>query len=363
MSEIAVYALIIFTFIRFLVSVINVLSPLYLPNKSEKGNELVSVLIPARDEEKNLPGLLSDLTKQEHSNLEILVYNDHSTDNTEGVINAFKEKDNRIRLLSAKDLPKGWLGKNFACHNLASQAKGKYFLFLDADVRISEQLITSALYYVRFHKLDLLSIFPHQRMQTMGEWLTVPLMNWILLSLLPLILVRKSKRPSLAAANGQFMFFRAESYIPYQWHEQVRSNLVEDILIIRKMKVLGMKTATLLGNSDVVCRMYTSYREGINGFAKNLVEFFGGSILTAIFFALMIFGGITVLIAGSIGQIVVYIALILFIRIFISLASRQQAWKNIFMHIPQMITFLVLLIKGVGVRLTGKYTWKGRSTR
>lgn len=362
-GETITWVIILFAFIRFIISLINVLSPLYLPGNNKYSDGLVSILIPARNEEKNLPGLLSDLTNQNHSTIEILVYDDHSTDNTAEVVKKFNEKDGRVRLFPGKDLPGGWLGKNFACHNLARQAKGKHFLFLDADVRVSRDLVSNALNYIQAHNLDLLSIFPHQKMYSKGEWLTVPLMNWILLSLLPLILVRKSKRPSLSAANGQFMLFNAESYKPHNWHEQVRSNLVEDIVIIRKMKTLGMRTATLLGNEDVVCRMYTSYKEGINGFAKNIVEFFGGSILTALLFAFMVLGGVAVIFTGSVLQIILYIALILSIRIFNSFTSRQKVWRNLTLHIPQMFTCLVILFKGVKVRLSGRYVWKGRSTR
>jgi chlorobactene glucosyltransferase len=350
-----------FALVRLMISFINWLSRLYIPDKKPEGNPLISVLIPARNEEKTLPVLLEGLLMQDYGNMEILIYNDHSEDQTGRIVDSFKRKDNRIRAIDPVDLPEGWLGKNFACHNLARHAKGDYLLFLDADVMIAPWLIRSALAYTQLHNLGLLSVFPQQIMKSMGEKLTVPLMNWILLTLLPMILVRKSSRPSLAAANGQFMLFRKGAYTPFQWHEQVKDNLVEDIVIIRKMKQKGERTATLLGNKDVMCRMYGNYKEAINGFAKNVIEFFGGKVITALLFVIIVLGGIAIPFLTNMTLFFVYLILVILIRIFVSLSSRQPVVCNLFLHVFQMITFVLVFVKGTYVKITGKYNWKGRS--
>lgn len=359
--EVWIYVVFFFAGIRLIVSMINAFSALRLPSVDTGEDKLVSVLLPARNEENNLPALLQQLSMQTYSNLEILVYDDHSTDNTANIVNAFSRKDVRIRLVPPESLPEGWLGKNFACHKLSQQAKGEALLFLDADVQVSDTLIANAVGFFNYNELKLLSIFPSQEMKTWGEWLTVPLMNWILLSLLPLALVRKSRRPSLAAANGQFMMFDADNYRDNHWHEQVKNNLVEDIVIIRKMKTFGYKTATLLGNNDVICRMYSSFREGVRGFSKNVIEFFGGSCTVAVVFSILIISGFALPFAIDLGVFAAYLALIILIRVMISLASKQSWLKNIYLHIPQMITFIGLVIKGCRVRRTGKYLWKDRS--
>jgi len=362
MGELFVWFIILFAFIRLVVSFVNALSPLHLPNDEPYTDKLVSVLIPARNEAHNLPVLLESIVVQEYPNIEILVYDDHSEDNTASIVKLYAKRDSRVSLLSAKELPGGWLGKNFACHNLANHAKGEYYLFLDADVRVSSKAVKNSLTYMKKYKLDLLSVFPYQKMVTKGEWLTVPLMNWILLSLLPLVLVRKSKRPSLSAANGQFMFFRASKYDKYQWHKQVKGSLVEDIVIIRKMKSMGLKAATLLGNSEVRCRMYTSFKDGLNGFAKNVIEFFGGNSVAAILFTVFVWSGILIPFLGSLLQLIIYVMIILLMRIFISLSSKQSVQKNLFFHVPQMIIFIILMQKALRVKRTGRYTWKGRKT-
>ncbi|HAH25180.1 MAG TPA: glycosyl transferase family 2, partial [Prolixibacteraceae bacterium] len=114
---------------------------------------------------------------------------------------------------------------------------------------------SKAVAYFQQKKLSLLSIFPQQKMETFSEWIIVPVMNWILQSLLPMILVSKTSFPSLSAANGQLMMFESESYLRYQWHSKVRNQNVEDIRLARMVKSEGLKMAVLLGNNDIYCRM------------------------------------------------------------------------------------------------------------
>jgi glycosyltransferase involved in cell wall biosynthesis len=346
-----------------MVSFINWLSNLHLSEKYKGDDIKISVLIPARNEEKNLTLLLDDLSQQDYQNFEVLVYDDHSTDKTPEIIESFAQKDSRFGLLPPQELPSGWLGKTFACDQLGRAAKGEYLLFLDSDVRASSDLLRKALFYIRKHKLALLSVFPHQIMKSTGERLTVPLMNWILVSLLPMILIRKSKKPSLSAANGQFMFFDQEIYRQHFWHEQVRDNLVEDIEICRKMKSEGYLVATLLGKSDIECRMYTNYTEGLNGFAKNVVEFFGGSAFVTFFYGLItIFGILFIFLNWGWQMLLVFSGMVILNRLFVSFSGKQPVFSNLFLHVPQMITFVIIIFKGIRVKLTGKYTWKGRET-
>src|SRR6056297_203768 len=350
-------------FVKTLVSFINWLSNLHLSEEYPGDDFKISVLIPARNEEENLPWLLDDLTRQNYQNFEVLVYDDHSTDKTPEIIDSFAQKDSRISLLPPKDLPREWLGKTFACDQLGRAANGEYLLFLDSDVRASEDLLRKALFCLRKHKLALLSIFPHQIMKSTGERLTVPLMNWILVSLLPMILIRKSKRPSLSAANGQFMFFDQKIYRQHFWHEQVRDNLVEDIEICRKMKSEGYQVATLLGKNDIKCRMYKNYADGLNGFAKNVVEFFGGSVWVTFLYGLItIFGILFIFINWGWQMLLIFSGMVILNRLFVSLSSKQPVLSNLFLHIPQMITFVIIVFKGIRVKLTKKYVWKGRET-
>lgn len=150
---------------------------------------------------------------------------------------------------------------------------------------------------------------PKQVIKTFGERITVPNMNYILLSLLPLILVRKSGFPSLSAANGQFMFFRAHEYKMMQPYRTVRSDKFEDISIARLYKRHKIKTACMLGDESITCRMYSGIRESVSGFSKNVIAFFGYSFsLVIIFWLISTQGFIPVLLSFPTWILIIYLS-------------------------------------------------------
>lgn len=351
-----------FSVAQFLVALVNLLFRQPFPEKRTAFRGLVSVMIPARNEDQNIGNILSDLLVQNYRNIEILVYDDQSTDRTAEIIREFAGKDNRIRLIPSKGLPPGWLGKNFACHSLALEAKGSYFLFLDADVRVKGDIIFNTVGHSLKNRLGLLSIFPKQIMLSPGERMTVPVMNVILLSLLPLILVQKSKFPSLAAANGQFMLFNADSYRKTLPHEKMKAQKVEDIETARWYKQLGIPLACLTGDETITCRMYTNFREAANGFAKNVTTFFGNSYLLAIlFWAATTLGFIPVLLSSGFVTILVYLMILVLTRVFVSVVSRQSVLLNLIFWIPQQMALGFFIFKAILYRKNKQYQWKGRS--
>ncbi|MBE0642247.1 MAG: glycosyltransferase family 2 protein, partial [Bacteroidales bacterium] len=191
--------------LRLIVSLVNLIMPVHLHKSKGLSKKSLSVLIPARNEENNIGRLVHAVLAMHHQVEEVLIYDDGSTDRTWEMIREMQILDPRVRGIQGGRLPEAWLGKNYACHCLASEARSELLLFLDADVVPEAGLASDLAARLESQCLDLISIFPVQRMQGRGEWMSVPLMNWILLSLLPLSLVRLSRRPSLSAANGQCM--------------------------------------------------------------------------------------------------------------------------------------------------------------
>lgn len=322
----------------------------------------VSVLIPVRNEERHIGHLLNDLSAGSAGIREILVYDDRSTDATADTVRRYARKNPRIRLLSGGDLPSGWLGKNHACHCLAQQAAGDYLLFLDADVRIREQAVVRALRYVQRTRVSLLSVFPHQRMPDPGTRLAVPLMNWVLLSLLPLSAVRRSRHPALSAANGQFMFFDAASYRALQPHMLCRMSPAEDIAIAREYKRAGRPVAVLLGRYDIECTMYDSLGDAVAGFSKNFFAFFGGSELLCYLFAIATTTGPFVLfLAAGVVPGTVYLAAVVLIRIFVSSASRQPVVANLLLLVAQQFVLWRIILAASLRKRKKNLLWKGRN--
>lgn len=356
------YIIIAFTVIQLIVSLMNLLPGTNLPGSGAASGELVSVLIPTRNEENNIGNILHDILNQDYKDIEIIVFDDQSEDRTVDIVKGMSAVDKRIRLIISEGLPDGWLGKNHACHSLSKYAKGDYMLFLDADVRIKNNTIGKAVSMAKKQALSLISIFPKQIIETTGEKMTVPNMNYILLSLLPLILVRKSKFTSLSAANGQFMFFRADVYQRLQPHRLMKDNKVEDISIAGYLKKNDHKIACLAGDDNINCRMYTGYPDALEGFSKNVIAFFGNSFLLALLFWLVTsFGFLPVLFFLPWKIFVIYIAMYLLTRIFISIASHQNIISNLLYIVPLQLSMGIFILKAFINKNFRKFQWKGRS--
>jgi hypothetical protein len=358
------YIVLAFTSVQLLVSISNLLFREKLKRGRVDGLPLVSVLIPARNEEKNISNILKDLLNQEYEYIEIIVFNDQSDDKTPEIVQSFIEKDNRIRLINSEGLPTGWLGKNHACHCLSRSAKGDYLLFLDSDVRVSNGIITNSVTFAIHNNLALISIFPKQILETFGEKFTVPNMNYILLSLLPLVLVRKLSFPSLAAANGQFMLFNSSIYKSFKLHEMLKSNKVEDIEIARFLKGKKQRIACLTGDKSIRCRMYSGFKDAVNGFSKNISSFFANSIIIALLFWITTtFGFIPVYMTMTVNLFILYLVAYLMVRVLISVSSEQNVYFNLLYFIPQQLSCGIFIYKAFLNRYIKDYQWKGRNVK
>jgi chlorobactene glucosyltransferase len=361
---ILIYFIFLFLILRFTVTLFNFISNPKLTSSPRDYDDLVSILIPARDEEKNILSLLQSIRDQDYKNYEVIVLDDHSADRTFEICEEFSNWDKRFRVLAGKPLPKDWLGKNFACHQLAKESKGRYLMFLDADETIADGLINNTVHRMKFFRLDLLSLFTNQIMITWGERMIVPLMHFLLLNLLPLRLVRLSKSPAFSAASGQFMLFNAENYRENQWHEQVRNKVVEDIEIMRCIKVAGCRGEALLANGYIFCRMYRNFNDAFRGFSKNLLAGFNNNILGLFFYLfLVILGPLACAYILSAELLFFALSLIILSRVMISLMSGQNVWFNILLHPIQLISMLFIAVISVKKYFTKTIVWKGRLIR
>lgn len=361
--EILSFILLGFLFIRFAVTCYNFLSNPVLPlvqNSQVSGN--ISICIPARNEEKNIGILLQNLLNIDQENiLEILVLDDASTDSTKDIIYSFSDIYPKIKYIEGKELPSNWLGKNWACHQLASYAKGDFICFLDADVSVSDHLFSSC--KERFKdNISLLSLFPEQEMKTIGERVIVPLMHFLLLNLLPLRLVKNSINPSFSAANGQCMFFKRSIYLQYQFHQLVKSNVLDDVTIMKIIKQNGLKGEVLLGNNLIFCRMYHSLKEGVNGFSKNIFNGFGNNILGfSLYFLLVCMLWIPFFLYWKSSFVsIIAIIMIVLSRVLISLMSNQNVYLNLILHPIQIVFYQYIAFRSVIGFYNNSTTWKGR---
>ena len=153
--------------------------------KSSKNSILVSVLIPARDEESKIFACLNSIIMQTYTNIEVLVLDDHSQDKTSNVVKGFVDEDSRVNLIESEALPKGWVGKHWACHQLSSIASGDLLLFVDADTVLGSQVIENAVAEVEKDRIDLLTLLPNRLRQSFVDKLLFPFIDWSILCFLP----------------------------------------------------------------------------------------------------------------------------------------------------------------------------------
>jgi glycosyltransferase involved in cell wall biosynthesis len=358
---IVIYATFFFIILRFAVTLFNFISDPKLRRVNRSYTNLVSILIPARNEQDNILTLLTSIYQQDYRDYEVIILDDDSSDQTYAVCAEFAAKHPNFRVIKGKELTGQWLGKNYACHQLARQAKGEFLLFLDADEEVFNGLINSAVHRMHFRNLALLSLFTNQKMITIGERLTVPLMHYILLNLLPLRLVYLSKNAAVAAASGQFMLFNAEVYRQYEWHKSAMDKIVEDVEIMKQVKSAGFNGESLLANGMIICRMYTGYGEAINGFGKNFLAAFNYNIFSfLVFLLLLIAGPMIVIITLNLQLIAMMMGLIILTRIMISLESGQNAFINVILHPLQMFSLVLIAFSAIQKYLTKTTEWKGR---
>lgn len=242
------------------------------------GGPRLSVLIPARNEVGQIAGTVRSLLTQGYPHLEVMVLDDLSSDGTGAAAVAAANGDARFRLLRGIPLPDGWLGKNWACHQLAQAASGEVLLFTDADVQWLPGALAAAVAELNRSGADLLSVWPTQQTVSWGERLVVPLMSLAALAYLPLALVHHTPWPAFAAANGQCLIFWRRAYDAIGGHTAVRQNVLEDVALARLVKNAGMKLRLADGAGLAQCRMYQGWAEVRRGFGKNILAGYGGRV-------------------------------------------------------------------------------------
>jgi chlorobactene glucosyltransferase len=234
----------------------------------------VSILVPARNEAHNIEACARSLLEQEYSDYELIILDDHSRDGTSEILQRIQVEFPRLKILKGQPLPEGWVGKTWACHQLAEKANGEYLLFTDADTRHHAEMLADAIAYVTSRRMDFISGMPRQELRTWGERLTVPFLSWVIFTLVPIPIARRVRFPMLSAAVGQFILFHRDAYLRIGGHKQVRKSSVEDLLLVREVKGRGLRWDFLDLSERVACRMYPDFASAFNGISKNLFSVF-----------------------------------------------------------------------------------------
>lgn len=325
----------------------------------------VSVLIPARNEEANIGTCIEGFLSQNYDNFKILVLDDHSTDRTEAIIEKFSEQHPEVQAIRGKPLPAGWLGKNWACHQLSQYANGEILIFTDADNCPAPNAIMNTVAYMQKLELGLLSAFPEKMTRTLPEKLVVPVVDMFVYAGLPLWLTYFSRFPSLAAASGLWLAFTRNAYQQVGGHQTVSNQIVEDVELSRLAKKNGIRILTLAGTRVVSCRMYHSFSEVWGGFSKNLfglvryktIPFF---ILTLSLFTACVLPYITVWFASLRELSLIAIVMNVAMRMVLALKYRHPFFTSVILHPFGVLLTLLIGINSFFQVRRGRLQWKGR---
>ncbi len=328
----------------------------------------VSVMIPARNESAVIANTVQAWLSQTYPHYEILLLDDHSSDNTAQIARDVCRDCDRLRILSGAPLPDGWMGKNWACHQMAQVAKGDIFLFTDADVRWSPEGLNALVADMTARRADLYSVWSTQETVTWGERLVVPLMALVILGYLPLVGVHFIPLGIFGAANGQCMAWRKSAYQQIGGHERVKGNVLEDVTLARMVKSAKLRLRMADGAGLVTCRMYRDWHEVKNGYAKNILAGYGSplALIVGTIFHWLIFIVPALWLIGALitSEAMVPPALLVVmgisIRAISAIFTRQRLFDALFMPLSAVLMTIIATQAIYWHYTQGGPTWKGR---
>jgi len=331
----------------------------------------VSILVPARNEERCIGGCIQSLLEQDYPLYEVIALDDQSNDGTLAILEQIASSQPRLKVLAGTPPPEGMLGKNWACAQLANQSQGDLLLFTDADTVFRPQSLRLIVSTMLCQQADLLTGFPRQRVHTWGERLLVPFFSWAVLCFIPLWLAYRLRVPALSSAVGQMMLFRREAYRKIGGHENLGTVIVEDLVLARRIKAAGLHWRVMNVTDLITCRMYHGGREAFDGFSKNLFATFDFHLSIFLFvyiwLAMLLLEPLFVLVALVLGfaptaqlsELVICIGLSLLIW----LIPYLELGLPVSLGLLYPVTILaneVAAFQSLRLSLVGRLSWKGR---
>ena len=333
------------------------------------GENLVSILIPARDEEHNIERCVAFALDQGSVVAEILVYNDRSTDGTQEAIDRLLLQHGEIvKQVATQELLDGWVGKTNACARLAEKANGEWLLFLDADTILGRDAVESLVIEATNRDATLMSAWPRIEMLSLIEKLFMPLLNFVVFTLFPAPISRFDGRSSLGLAHGACILAYRETYLANGGHRMVKDRLFEDTALARSWRADGQNSQVMDGSNLVSVRMYSSFSGIWNGFSKSYYPAFDSVVSFLLFQSYIALGFIVLPLIICFAVFVGFIenmnlllaALSLVPRAIVAIMFAHSLW-SVLLHPVSVMAMLVLgtqswwrYVHGSGV------SWKSR---
>ena len=353
------------------------------PTSPPSNAPLISVCVPARNEERNIRACIEAILAQDYPNFEVIVLEDRSTDATPEILHQLAAPDGRLRIIHGAELPEGWAGKPHALFQASAAANGEWLCFVDADTFLSPNTLSACYAKARETSADMFTIMTFQILGSFWEKVVMPIvMTALSVGFSP----RKVNDPKSrdAIANGQFILIRHIVYDAIGGHESVRDKIVEDKAIAEQVKWNGYRLIVANGYSVARTRMYTSLAEMWEGWTKNiylglsdrpslmLLGAFGAflALVAALILPLWpLLGFIWYLRDGGwlalsvIAKSLILWAMIIYARARVSIGMGISPWYALTLPLGAAV-FAAMMFTSTWRVLSGKgVTWKGRMYR
>lgn len=337
-------------------------------NPAVSGYPLLSVMVPMRNEERNVESLVASLKNSTYPNCEFIVLNDQSTDRTQQMLEAEIESDSRFTLLQGVELPAGWVGKVHACHQLQKAAAGDLLIFVDADINFSPQAFEQSIALMQQKNAKSLSGFPAFEVSPFLSKLLVPMQHFVVFFHLPLALANYASFPAATAAHGAWMLFDRKTYEEIGGHQSVQNSLVEDVHISREIKKAGHHMLLANISKSVSSIMYETGKEVWEGFLKNSYTGIGRSpvmavFLTSFYMLFYVFPAVLAVIALFRFEPLFLLPYLLISlqQFYVMIRTRQNPLLAFLIPLQAAAMIVVLLHAMQKSRNRQAYSWKGRN--
>ncbi len=372
-----IYGIVVFVAccIFFLITITNIIWLAHtLTSDRKRTGPSVAVLVPARNEATRIGPCLDSLLKQDYSPYQIYVIDDNSTDNTWEILRDYMLRyPRKLKAFKAEPLPSGWYGKPHALQELSQHVEEEYLLCTDADTTHRPDSISKAMAVAEKYHADLVTGYVYHLMTTFAEATVEPSIYILTMFILPLYLIPYTKSHVFSHAIGQFMCFKRDFFKRIGGFEEVRHQATEDVKMARVVKKHGGRIAFVDLKDTVECRMYTTYRDAIQGIAKNAYDYLGKN------FVILFLGTVAVPLIFFIPVIVCFIdipwlgpalpflrasAILSFYTWVLQTIDRRLPWYVAFIYPLVLVNALSSLWRGFHlVNKEGGIEWKGRKVR
>lgn len=327
---------------------------------------LLTVIIPVRDEEKNIAKCLDSLLNQSFKDFDIVVVSDESIDRTEEIVENYKETNSNIFLLKIQNKPEGWIGKNYALFLGQQYAKGEFLLFLDADVELNEKCIEITLNSLVGTSVNIISYAAYQECKSLVEYTVQPLIFHVLNNLYPLEKI-SSNKSKITALNGIFIMISRENYKLLGTHEAIKDKILEDVEFAKIARKQNLNISFSYAPQLIKVRMYDNFKDLFIGWSKNFYALLGYSKIKsfALFVLLNVVFNIPLFLMLLYPSYGLYFSIwLIFIILYFCFVYHKMGYRFYmgFLFPPgSFILSLIILQSFINYVFTGSVKWKNRT--